>query len=166
MLATSFGTSRSIACRSWGSARTGGWRVPPSTRSRTAKELHTPSSSRCCAVDVIEHVRRPDTLLQQMAQLLTPSGELLVSTPNFAHWYPRFRVATGTFGYDRRGILDETHLRFFTAKTLRTLFTSHGLDITELRHTGLPFDVLSRGDTQLARVARRVDHALVRARPP
>jgi 2-polyprenyl-3-methyl-5-hydroxy-6-metoxy-1,4-benzoquinol methylase len=117
------------------------------------------------AADVIEHVRRPDTLLQQMAQLLTPSGELLVSTPNFAHWYPRFRVATGTFSYDRRGILDETHLRFFTAKTLRTLFTSHGLDITELRHTGLPFDVLSRGDTQLARVARRVDHALVRARP-
>jgi 2-polyprenyl-3-methyl-5-hydroxy-6-metoxy-1,4-benzoquinol methylase len=117
------------------------------------------------AADVIEHVRRPDILLQQMAQVLGPNGELLVSTPNFGHWYPRIRVATGTFGYDRRGILDETHLRFFTAKTLRTLFRSHGLDIAELRHTGLPFDVLTRGDTQLARVARRVDHALVRARP-
>jgi 2-polyprenyl-3-methyl-5-hydroxy-6-metoxy-1,4-benzoquinol methylase len=117
------------------------------------------------AADVIEHVRRPDILLQQMAQVLAPNGELLVSTPNFGHWYPRIRVATGTFGYDRRGILDETHLRFFTAKTLRTLFSSHGLDITELRHTGLPFDVLSRGDTRSARFARRIDNALVRARP-
>jgi 2-polyprenyl-3-methyl-5-hydroxy-6-metoxy-1,4-benzoquinol methylase len=117
------------------------------------------------AADVIEHVRRPDVLLQQMAQVLAPNGELLVSTPNFGHWYPRIRVATGTFGYDRRGILDETHLRFFTAKTLRTLFTSHGLDIAELRHTGLPLDVLSRGDTRSARFARNVDHALVRARP-
>jgi 2-polyprenyl-3-methyl-5-hydroxy-6-metoxy-1,4-benzoquinol methylase len=117
------------------------------------------------AADVIEHMRRPDILLQQMAQVLAPNGELLVSTPNFGHWYPRIRVATGTFGYDRRGILDETHLRFFTAKTLRTLFSSHGLDITELRHTGLPFDVLSRGDTRSARFARRIDNALVRARP-
>jgi 2-polyprenyl-3-methyl-5-hydroxy-6-metoxy-1,4-benzoquinol methylase len=117
------------------------------------------------AADVIEHVRRPDILLQQMAQVLAPNGELLVSTPNFGHWYPRIRVATGTFGYDRRGILDETHLRFFTAKTLRTLFSSHGLDIAELRHTGLPFDVLSRGDTRSARFARRIDNALVRARP-
>src|SRR5262249_64841 len=117
------------------------------------------------AADVIEHVRRPDMLLQQMARVLAPNGELLVSTPNFGHWYPRIRVVTGTFGYDRRGILDETHLRFFTAKTLRTLFSSHGLDIAELRHTGLPLDVLSRGDTRSSRVARRVDHALVRARP-
>lgn len=116
------------------------------------------------AADVIEHVRRPDVLLQQMAQVLAPNGELIVSTPNFGHWYPRIRVVTGTFGYDRRGILDETHLRFFTARTLHTLFSSHGLDVAELRHTGLPFDVLTR-DSQLARVARRFDHALVRARP-
>jgi glycosyltransferase involved in cell wall biosynthesis len=117
------------------------------------------------AADVIEHVRRPDVLLQQMAQVLAPNGELLVSTPNFGHWYPRIRVVTGTFGYDRRGILDETHLRFFTAKTLRVLFTSHGLDIAELRHTGLPLDVLARAETPQARFARRVDQALVRARP-
>lgn len=117
------------------------------------------------AADIIEHVRRPDVLLQQMAQLLAPNGELLVSTPNFGHWYPRVRVVTGTFGYDRRGILDETHLRFFTAKTLRTLFSSHGLDIADLRHTGLPFDVLTHAETPQARLARRVDRALVRARP-
>lgn len=117
------------------------------------------------AADVIEHVRRPDLLLQQMAQVLAPNGELLVSTPNFAHWYPRARVVTGTFGYDRRGILDETHLRFFTAKTLRTLFTSHGLDIAELRHTGLPLGVLTRAGGRQGRLIRRIDHALVKARP-
>ena len=117
------------------------------------------------AADVIEHVRRPDKLLREMAQVLAPGGVILLSTPNFGHWYSRGRAATGTFDYDRRGILDQTHLRFFTRKSLRRLFTSSGLDLLELDYTGLPFDVLSRGENRKTRLARRLDRALVRLRP-
>lgn len=58
------------------------------------------------AADVIEHVRSPEKLLTEMAAVLAQRGEIIVSTPNFGHWYSRGRVATGHFDYDRRGILD------------------------------------------------------------
>jgi 2-polyprenyl-3-methyl-5-hydroxy-6-metoxy-1,4-benzoquinol methylase len=117
------------------------------------------------AADVIEHVRDPGRLLRHMAEVASPRGQILISTPNFGHWYARVRVVTGTFDYDRRGILDQTHLRFFTRKSLRRLFTANGLDLMELQYTGLPFDVLSRDDSWASRAARRVDRALVRLRP-
>jgi SAM-dependent methyltransferase len=117
------------------------------------------------AADVIEHVARPGLLLRQMGEAVGPDGEIVVSTPNFAHWYPRVRVASGSFGYDRRGILDETHLRFFVRRSLLRLVRSSGLELRELRYTGLPFGVLAEGTGVVARAARRVDRALVRLRP-
>ncbi len=117
------------------------------------------------AADMIEHVSQPSVMLRQMMEIVAPDGEILVSTPNFAHWYPRARVATGLFGYDRRGILDETHVRFFTRRSLLGLVRAIGLEVKELRYTGLPFDVLYRGRGTGARVMRGLDRALVRLRP-
>ena len=117
------------------------------------------------AADVIEHVRDPQRLLQQMAEVLAPTGEIIISTPNFGHWYARGRVLTGTFDYDRRGILDQTHLRFFSRASLRRTFGASGLDVAELRYTGLPLDVLTHDDTWRSRGARRADRGLVRLRP-
>lgn len=117
------------------------------------------------AADVIEHVRNPQRLLEQMTGVLAPTGQILVSTPNFGHWYARGRVVTGTFDYDRRGILDQTHLRFFSRRSLARTFRAGGLDLVELRYTGLPLDVLTRDDTWKSRSARRADRALVRLRP-
>jgi len=117
------------------------------------------------AADVIEHVRHPQQLLRQMADVLSPTGQAVVSTPNFGHWYARGRVVTGTFDYDRRGILDQTHLRFFSRKSLHRTFAASGLDLLELRYCGLPFDVLTRDDSWKARSARSVDRRLVRLRP-
>jgi 2-polyprenyl-3-methyl-5-hydroxy-6-metoxy-1,4-benzoquinol methylase len=117
------------------------------------------------AADVIEHVSRPAALLRQMAAVLAPDGQLLVSTPNFAHWYPRLRVVTGLFGYDRRGILDETHLRFFTRRSLLRMVRSAGLEVDDVRYTGLPFDVLTERPGLAAGAARWFDRLLVRLRP-
>lgn len=113
--------------------------------------------------DVIEHVSDPARLLDSAKAVLNSDGELLISTPNFAHWYPRLRVVTGMFDYDRRGILDATHLRFFTRRTLLRLLRSRNLEVVELSYTGLPFDVLSEG--RRSRWIRTIDRALVRARP-
>ncbi len=116
------------------------------------------------AGDVIEHLSRPVDILRQITRILRPGGQLLLSVPNFAHWYPRTRVALGAFGYDRRGILDDTHLRFFTRLSLRRLVRDAGFDILEETATGLPLGaVVDEGG--LAALARRIDGFLVRLRP-
>lgn len=117
------------------------------------------------AADVIEHLSRPAAVLRDMCRVLRPGGQVLLSVPNFAHWYPRFRVAAGAFGYDRRGILDETHLRFFTRATLRRLVRASGFDILEEHATGLPLGTIAESDASRHRLLRAADRALVRARP-
>ena len=117
------------------------------------------------AADVIEHLSRPGQVMRDMFRVLRPGGQVVLSVPNFAHWYPRIRVAAGLFGYDRRGILDETHLRFFTRATLRRLVRASGFDILEERATGLPMRAISESDGPRLRAARAIDKALVHARP-
>jgi len=117
------------------------------------------------AADVIEHVRYPEKLLRQMVEALAPTGQIVISTPNFGHWYSRGRVAAGAFDYDRRGILDETHLRFFSRKSLRRTISAAGLDLLQLEYTGLPLEVLARTDRWSSRLAGAVDRRLVRLRP-
>ena len=117
------------------------------------------------AGDIIEHLPRPAETLREILRVLRPGGEVLLSVPNFGHWYPRVRVALGLFGYDRRGILDDTHLRFFTRSTLRRLVRSCGFDILEQRSTGLPLGVVSEADGARLRLLRAIDRRLVRMRP-
>ena len=116
------------------------------------------------AGDVIEHLSRPGKALREMRALLSPGGQLLLSVPNFGHWYPRSRVALGMFGYDRRGILDDTHLRFFTRATLRRLVRNAGYDILEENATGLPLGSVV-GEKGTKSMIRRIDDRLVRVRP-
>ncbi|MEX0768847.1 MAG: bifunctional glycosyltransferase/class I SAM-dependent methyltransferase, partial [Microthrixaceae bacterium] len=136
------------------------------------------------AADVLEHVRRPDLLLQQIHSVLAPGGSVLVSVPNFGHWYPRLRVALGRFDYDRRGILDSDHVRFFTKKSFERLATSAGFTIVRRDATGLPLEVAERGGSawgsdnnqgsdnnrgsdgsKLSSVLARIDRAAVATRP-
>jgi SAM-dependent methyltransferase len=117
------------------------------------------------AGDIIEHLPRPKDTLREILRVLRPGGELLLSVPNFGHWYPRARVTLGLFGYDRRGILDQTHLRFFTRSTLRRLVRRCGFDLLEERHTGLPLGVVSELDSTKVKILRKIDAWLVRRRP-
>jgi 2-polyprenyl-3-methyl-5-hydroxy-6-metoxy-1,4-benzoquinol methylase len=118
------------------------------------------------AADVIEHVRRPEILIAQMIDRLRSGGTLIASVPNIGHWYPRARTAAGIFDYDQRGILDSTHLRFFTRRSFLRLARRSGLEPLAHRHTGLPFDALGvRTDRRLGRISSVVDRLLVRAWP-
>jgi 2-polyprenyl-3-methyl-5-hydroxy-6-metoxy-1,4-benzoquinol methylase len=117
------------------------------------------------AGDVIEHLPRPNKIMQEIRHVLRAGGQVLLSVPNFGHWYPRGRVALGLFGYDRRGILDETHLRFFTRTTLRRLVRDAGYDVLEERATGLPLGKISDSEGWRLRSMRKADGAAVRLRP-
>jgi 2-polyprenyl-3-methyl-5-hydroxy-6-metoxy-1,4-benzoquinol methylase len=97
------------------------------------------------AADVIEHVRQPRRLLMQAQQRLAPHGTIVASIPNFSHWYPRSRVALGKFDYDRRGILDHTHVRFFTRDSFERVAKSTGLSVRRSETIGMPIEAFQRG---------------------
>lgn len=75
-------------------------------------------------LDVLEHLRDYTALLQQSCHLLNPGGLLLVSVPNIAHWSIRLSLLFGYFEYTSRGILDVTHVSFFTRRSFRRMLDS------------------------------------------
>ncbi len=119
------------------------------------------------AADVIEHVRDPESLLAEMTKRLAPGGVIVASVPNFGHWYPRARVALGVFDYDQRGILDKTHLRFFTRRSLHGLVRRAGLTIRREEATGLPIEAVADdvAPSVVGRVTRLADQLAVNVRP-
>ena len=122
-----------------------------------------------CA-DVLEHVRKPERVLDDARAVLRAGGSVITSIPNFGHWYPRARVAIGRFDYDARGILDRSHLRFFTKRSFAHLIESAGWTIRRQESIGLPLEVVDRGAAStggsgLRTVVRRADRALVGIRP-
>ncbi|MFZ4584106.1 MAG: methyltransferase domain-containing protein [Acidimicrobiia bacterium] len=123
-----------------------------------------------CA-DVLEHVRDPEHLLREAAARLRPGGTIMASVPNFGHWYPRTRVAFGLFDYDRRGILDNGHVRFFTRRSFEHVIGRAGLQVRRREAVGLPLQVVERGGQTgqgsggLARAVSRVDELAVAVRP-
>lgn len=117
------------------------------------------------AADVLEHLREPGQLLEQIRDVLGEHGVLIASVPNFGHWYARARTALGLFDYDQRGVLDRGHLRFFTRRTFIKQLRAAGFTIARHEATGLPLEVLSSGDGRTARLLRRLDRLAVAARP-
>ena len=90
------------------------------------------------AADVLQYLAHPDRLLREIHGVLRPGGQVLVCVPNGVHWYPRLRFASGFFDYDRRGILDANHLRFFSRRSLRRLLVRTGYDVLDEQVSGLP----------------------------
>jgi len=109
--------------------------------------------------DVLEHLVNPGALMQQVRDVLAPDGRALFCVPNFANWYPRSRSALGMFDYDQRGILDSTHLRFFTRRSFLKMVRRRGFDVQRIEAVGLPLDALEMEGAG-ARTLRRLDHLL------
>ncbi len=88
--------------------------------------------------DVIEHLKDPKRLLIDVREFLNPGGFIVVSVPNVAHASVRLALLKGEFNYEELGILDDTHLKYFTRKTIADLLESAGyvvetMDWTERR---------------------------------
>ena len=95
--------------------------------------------------DVLEHCRRPDEVLARLLdRCLRPGGTVIVSLPNVAHWYVRAQLLAGRWRYADRGILDRTHLRFFTRDTGAALLAVAGVHVARCTATPLPLPVLHR----------------------
>jgi 2-polyprenyl-3-methyl-5-hydroxy-6-metoxy-1,4-benzoquinol methylase len=79
--------------------------------------------------DVLEHLRQPERVLSAARPLLKPEGFVLISLPNVATLRLRLRFLLGQFEYTDQGIMDRTHLRFFTLKTARQMIGACGYSI-------------------------------------
>ena len=97
---------------------------------------------RVLLLDVLEHLRNPDQILRQSHEVLKRDGWLIVSLPNIANIYVRLMLLFGRFDYAELGLLDRTHVRFFTRKTARQLLESNGYSILEEKETIIPLELV------------------------
>ena len=83
-------------------------------------------------LDCLEHMEDPWTALRSARDHLGPGGTIVASIPNVAHFTIIMGLVRGTFTYVDAGILDRTHLRFFTKQSIVDLFQEAGLDVTSI----------------------------------
>jgi 2-polyprenyl-3-methyl-5-hydroxy-6-metoxy-1,4-benzoquinol methylase len=81
------------------------------------------------AGDVLEHLKDPLSVLVAVKKHVEPGGYMVASVPNVAHGSVRLALLSGSFPYSERGLLDRTHLRFFTRESMEALFERAGFVI-------------------------------------
>lgn len=82
--------------------------------------------------EVLEHLVEPDVVLARLVQLLKPGGRVFASSPNIAHWRPIWDLLHGRFEYQDKGLMDRTHLRWFTPTSFRRMFEAAGVTVDSL----------------------------------
>lgn len=82
--------------------------------------------------DTLEHLQNPWQVLRKIRSLIGPNGVIACCIPNAQHWSLQVKLSIGEFRYESSGLLDKTHLRWFTRKTLIELFYDSGFDILEI----------------------------------
>lgn len=87
--------------------------------------------------DILEHLKNPDATLIKFKKYLKNDGAIIVSLPNIARIEIRLKLLLGKFDYEEIGILDRTHLRFFTLKTAKHLLEKNGYKIISMDYSGL-----------------------------
>jgi SAM-dependent methyltransferase len=97
-----------------------------------------------CA-DVLEHTVDPEAVVGQLRRVATDDAVFIISLPNVAHLAIRLMLLFGRFPQMERGILDRTHLHFYTLDTATAMLHSAGLEVVRARPTGVPLDELWPG---------------------
>jgi 2-polyprenyl-3-methyl-5-hydroxy-6-metoxy-1,4-benzoquinol methylase len=93
--------------------------------------------------DVLEHMPAPETVLKKLVERQTSECVFVISIPNIANFVVRLSLLVGQFDYTDRGILDRTHLRFFTRRTLIEMVNRCGLKIESIQATPIPLELVS-----------------------
>lgn len=117
--------------------------------------------------DVLEHTADPVMVLRMARPRLSDDGRIVVSIPNIGHFRVRLRLLLGKFDYADWGIMDRTHLRFFTLKTAQEMLRQAGFTVVHREGVhGYPLPESLNGAALLrARVKRRLQAWLTRLRP-
>lgn len=99
-----------------------------------------------CLFDVLEHLYNPWQLLQGLLPKLSHDAQVLVSLPNASHILVLLDALRGHWRYQNYGLLDFTHIRFFTDFDARKMFYQTGYRVEEMRHHtfGLAQDIFNQ----------------------
>ena len=112
--------------------------------SNVIRQLRGERFTRALLLDVLEHLKRPEKILDECHEILDPNGQLIISVPNVANFTVRLALLFGEFNYTERGILDKTHLRFFTRKTARKMVESRGYRVLKEQLTVIPVELICK----------------------
>lgn len=111
--------------------------------------------------DVLEHLPAPAHMLDLAREGLAEGGMILASVPNVAHWTVRLKLLLGRFDYKDSGIMDATHLRWFTGTSFVAFFERQNFRVVSVTAApGTWNGVYRRGPFKL--LPERLRHALVR----
>ncbi len=117
-------------------------------------------------LDVIEHLKSPEDFVEEIAQFCRDRNvlRLHVSTGNIAFLITRLGLLAGQFNYGPRGILDMTHTRLFTRRTIRRLFRQAGFEVSSIEGIPAPFP-LALGEGAKANALLKLNALAIRAMP-
>lgn len=113
-------------------------------------------------LDIIEHIKDPERFLDRIRRQFNYVPKTLVlTTPNIAFVVQRVMLAFGQFNYGKAGILDRTHTRLFTFRSLRRLLVDAGFEIVEMRGVPAPFPKVF-GTGLLGKIATAANSLLIK----
>jgi SAM-dependent methyltransferase len=92
--------------------------------------------------DILEHLRDPAAVLRSSLTSLKATGKIIISVPNVANWVIRLGLLFGKFDAADRGILDRTHLHFFTLRTLEKMISEASCRVLEVTPTPVPIQLV------------------------
>ncbi len=118
------------------------------------------------ALDVVEHLASPEDFLDELRRLAAkwPNAKIVLTTANIGFAPMRLSLLLGRFEYGRRGILDLTHTRLFTFRTLCRAMDSAGLKVERIEGVVPPLPFVF-GSSRFGKVLLALSRALVRLRP-
>lgn len=94
------------------------------------------------AADILEHLVDPEYVLSKLKTHLKKDGMLVVSLPNVANIYVRMSLLFGQFNYHSKGLLDKTHLHFYTISTASSMLAKTGWKIMDRNVTAIPLAIV------------------------
>lgn len=97
--------------------------------------------------EVLEHLVNPERVLRRLVKMLKPHALVMASSPNISHWKNIVALAQGHFRYSESGMMDRTHLRWFTPTSFRDLFESVEVVVDRLE----PLNPLNRWERILSK---------------
>ncbi len=119
--------------------------------------------------DVLEHLSDPWEQLKRIAFHAKPGAQVLACIPNVQHWTIIRDLLAGHWRYRDEGLLDRTHLRFFTLESIKSMFADAGLQIFEIRGRDIGnegFEAFAKSLDGLASKEMKAFQFLVRALKP
>lgn len=91
-------------------------------------------------IDVLEHLIDPASALKRASKMLAKNGKIIVSIPNMANGSVRLQLLQGNFDYEKEGLLDATHLHYYTGAEIQKMIQRSGLVATGVDYTTFNVD--------------------------